>query len=402
MGISQIEMLNLILVIIIAVVLLLAVIAVMIILRIRIKEHEKKSNTDTIISSKKSEDITKKANIISRTGKDLNSIYQFMEFDSITDNMIVRKNNEQYVMVIECQGINYDLLSQDEKMAVELGFIEFLNTLRYPIQLYVQTRKLDFTDLLKKYSKKTNEMYLDIERLDTQIKNASMRKNEKLIAELILERRRKQNILEYGESIEEYTAKINESKTMLQQRTYICISYFTSELGDYKKYSFEELNDIVFSELYTRAQSVINALTSAEISGRVINSEELAELLYFAYNREMAQTYSLNTALEAEYDRLYSTAKDVLEERKQEIVDRINEESEKLAASSIMKANSILRNERARRSEQVKKQAKDLVKNYKEDMTAQLYNKTIEEIDNSKLNFDVDDEPRIRRIAGRK
>ena len=68
------------------------------------------------------------------------SIFNFMEFDSVKDNMIVQKNGNRYLMVIECQGINYDLMSGMEKTGVEEGFVQFLNTLRYPIQIYVQTR----------------------------------------------------------------------------------------------------------------------------------------------------------------------------------------------------------------------------------------------------------------------
>ena len=43
-------------------------------------------------------------------------------------------------MVVECQGINYDLMSQEEKVSVEEGFSQFLNTLKEPVQLYIQTR----------------------------------------------------------------------------------------------------------------------------------------------------------------------------------------------------------------------------------------------------------------------
>ena len=66
-----------------------------------------------------------KPNLITRDGKAIDSIYKFMEFDEVLDNMIVRKGRKQYAMVIECKGINYDLLSEDEKNAVESGFIEF-------------------------------------------------------------------------------------------------------------------------------------------------------------------------------------------------------------------------------------------------------------------------------------
>ena len=39
-------------------------------------------------------------------------INKLLEFDEIKDDMIIRKNNEQFVMIIQCKGINYDLLSE--------------------------------------------------------------------------------------------------------------------------------------------------------------------------------------------------------------------------------------------------------------------------------------------------
>ena len=39
-------------------------------------------------------------------------------------------------MVLECQGVNYDLMSDMERTSVEQGFIQFLNTLRTEIQIY--------------------------------------------------------------------------------------------------------------------------------------------------------------------------------------------------------------------------------------------------------------------------
>ena len=79
------------------------------------------------------------------------SIFNFMEFDSVKDNMIVQKNGNRYLMVIECQGINYDLMSGMEKTGVEEGFVQFLNTLRYPIQIYVQTRSINLESSLVGY-----------------------------------------------------------------------------------------------------------------------------------------------------------------------------------------------------------------------------------------------------------
>ena len=45
----------------------------------------------------------------------------------------------------------------------------------------------------------------------------------------------------------------------------VVLSYFTSEFGDTTTYSKEEISDVAFSELYTRAQTLIRALASAEV-----------------------------------------------------------------------------------------------------------------------------------------
>ena len=82
------------------------------------------------------------------------SIFKFMEFEDIKDNMIIQKKGVKYLMVIECQGINYDLMSEIEKVAVEEGFIQFLNTLRYPIQIYVQTRSINLEKSIQMYKEK--------------------------------------------------------------------------------------------------------------------------------------------------------------------------------------------------------------------------------------------------------
>lgn len=42
-----------------------------------------------------------------------------MEFDKIEDNMIITQNGIKYIMVVECQGVNYDLMSEVEKIQLK-------------------------------------------------------------------------------------------------------------------------------------------------------------------------------------------------------------------------------------------------------------------------------------------
>ena len=92
-----------------------------------LKFREKKPKNKKEKNKEKNTQATKTANIIQSYNKE--SIFKFMEFDKIEDNLIVQKDGKRFLMVIECQGINYDLMSGLEKNSVEQGFLQFLNTL---------------------------------------------------------------------------------------------------------------------------------------------------------------------------------------------------------------------------------------------------------------------------------
>lgn len=390
---DTVQMLNLVLIVILILILVLGLIAAILIYRMR---KSKEPQNDNQIQVKNQGQSQEKPNLITRDGKNIDSIYKFMEFDEVLDNMIVRKGRKQYVMVIECKGINYDLLSADEKNAVEAGFIEFLNTLRYSIQLYVQTRKLNFEHLINNFHERIHNIDNQVARLDTQIENAKRNGNKELVSKLEFERNRKQNILEYGESITDYTEKLSESKNILQQKTYIIISYYTAEFGDTSTYSNDEIDDIAFSELYTRAQTLIRALASAEVSGKVLNSEELMELLYVAYNRDQSEIYTLRNALNSEYDKLYSTANDVLEEKKKRIEKEVEAEAAKLASKSILDADKE-EMEKRRKETQIKQKALEMVEEYKDDMSKPLYEAAKQKVQNANVQ-ELQEKPKRRII----
>lgn len=307
------------------------------------------------------------------------SIYKFMEFDEVKDNMIIRKNREQYVMVVQCQGVNYDLMSEEEKIAVEEGFVQFLNTLRFPIQLYVQTRSLNLKDIVDEYKDRVKNMEAEIEQLRIKQRDAEATgkfDNAQRIANQI---RRKENVFEYGADISDYVGRMSLNKNVLQQKTYIIVSYFTSEFGQTSTYSKEEIDNICFSELYTRTQSVIRSLAASEVGGRILNSEELSELLYIAYNRDDSELMQLSKALDAQYDSLYSTSKDVLMKKQEKLEEELNEKSVELATDSIMEADKIRKEKQLEEEEKkriVEDRALKLLEQYKNQMDSDLYAET--------------------------
>lgn len=320
------------------------------------------------------------------------SIYKFMEFDEIKDNMIIRKNRSQYVMVIQCQGVNYDLMSEEEKMAVEEGFVQFLNTLRFPIQLYVQTRSLNLKDIIDEYKEKVSVLGVDIEKLNSRIANARSKGNEKLRQRLEFEKLRKSRVLEYGIDISDYVGRMSLNKNILQQKTYVIVSYYANEFSGASDMAPDDLDNMAFSELYTRAQSLIHALQASGVGGKILDSENLAELLYVAYNRDDSEVIQLSKALDSQYDALYSSGKDVLEKKQEKLEAAINEEAIELATDSLLKADKYRQIDKLKKAQLVKDRANEIIDEYQDQMDPVIYEGAKAEIEKAEIKDDSDGE----------
>ena len=130
-------------------------------------------------------------------------MFKFMEFDRILDDMIVQKGGVRFTKAIKCKGINYDLMSEVEQLAVEEGFITFLNTLKYPIQLYVQAQNVDLRKTMEVYKKNIvgiEENYNDI-NMRYQKMVSSFDTDERKLQELTKEKDSVTNVYEYAKDI---------------------------------------------------------------------------------------------------------------------------------------------------------------------------------------------------------
>lgn len=296
------------------------------------------------------------------------SIMDFMEFDTVVDNMISQKDGMRYIMVVECQGINYDLMSEVEKNSVEEGFVQFLNTLRHPVQIYTQTRTINLDSSIQTYKTKVKEIQYALEKQEMQY-NQMVRSEaytQEQLNRAYFELTKQRNLCEYGKDIIYNTEKMSLNKNVLNKKYYVVIPYFLEELGD-NNFDKEEQRNMAFSELYTRAQSVVRTLGVCGINAKVMNSNELVELLYVAYNRDEAEVYGLDKALKAGYDELYTTAPDVVEKQMRVLDKEIEEEALEKAKNKVTEARS------------EKQKALQEKKNNKQDLIDELAKLIIEE-----------------------
>lgn len=269
------------------------------------------------------------------------SVFDFMDFDKVEDNMISQKNGERYIMVVECQGVNYDLMSEVEKNAVEEGFIQFLNTLRHPIQIYTQTRTINLENSIQTYKDKVKELEDRLERQKMQYQNMvdSGKYSRQQLDQAYYELTKQTNLCEYGKDIIYTTERMSLNKNVLNKKYYIVIPYYTSELGQ-NDFDKDEKKNLAFSELYTRAQSIIRTLSVCGINAGILDSNGLVDLLYVAYNRDEAEVYGLDKALRAGYDELYSTAPDVLDKKMRALDAKIEQEAFNKANNAVIEAKS--------------------------------------------------------------
>ena len=318
------------------------------------------------------------------------NVKNFMDFDNIKDNMIIQKDGKRLVMVVQCQGVNYDLMNSMEKVAVEHGFIQFLNTLTRPIQIYVQSRKVNLEESVDNYKKRLKGAEAAYNKARIQYDQVQKNSNisEEKAKEIKLEYVRAKNFYEYIRDIINNTERMSLNKNILTKNYYIAIYYYPDNSEDlFKK---EELIDMAFSELYTNAQAILRTLSVCGVSGKVLDSTGLADLLYVAYNRDASEVYGIDKAIKAGYDALYTTAPDVVNKKIEELDKEINRKALDLANETIDKV--VFKNKKQKELEEKEKHMEDLINGMAKTLimenegfiSKEIVEQSIQEIDNAK------------------
>lgn len=377
---SLTQILTILLVVMIFILMILSIIFLV----LKSKENKKKNAKEISKEENKNKDKTKlKAG---NTEYNKQSIMDFMEFDKVEDNMIIQKDGKRFLMVVECQGVNYDLMSRVEKVAVEEGFQQFLNTLRHPIQIYIQTRTVNLENTISVYKDRVKEV-------EDKYRNMTLRYNQMRESEAYskedmdkyyFEITKQRNLLEYGKDIIANTEKMSLNKNVLNKKYYIIIPYFSEESTD-EKYAKDEISSMAFSELYGKAQAIIRALASCSVGGKILTSKELVDLLYVAYNRDEAERFGIEKAMLAGYDELYSTSQDVFEKKIKVLDEEIKDKAIDLANETIMKVKSrpqkIADDKQSKFEELVKKMAEVVINDNKEYLGQDVAESAIEELE---------------------
>jgi len=114
------------------------------------------------------------------------STQRYLPFSQIRENIIIMKDDSAR-LVMKCSTINFLLKNTDEQDSIIISFQRFLNSIDFPIQILVRSKKLDIDSYLNNLGDKAlkqknsllqNQTYEYIEYLRKLIEVAQIMKKE--------------------------------------------------------------------------------------------------------------------------------------------------------------------------------------------------------------------------------
>jgi len=196
------------------------------------------------------------------------SIAKKIPLAQIQDNAILMKD-DSLRGVLMTNSLNFSLKSTDEQDAITYRYQDFLNSLDFPLQILIVTRKFDISDYLTMLEQKRNEQ--DNELLRIQVS-------------------------EYIDFIKSLTQLTNIMSTFF----YLVVPFAQSEekkvvgLADRVKTVFKKTDkqkqkrsyDEMLIGLRQRMEYISSGLSAIGLKTATLTNEELLELFYQMYNPE--------------------------------------------------------------------------------------------------------------------
>ncbi len=204
-----------------------------------------------------------------------NSTQNTLLISEIRDNMVIMKDGS-FRAVIACKSINFDLMSSREREGVEYSYQNFLNSLYFPVQIFIRSQRVDIGP------------YID--RLVT-----IRRSQDNMLLNVLMD--------DYINFIDVLSQEAN----IMDKSFFITIPYFPAgdltDLRDQAKGFFGKLfskpqqgptkideadYQKAKDEIKNRVDSVTSGLFQMGVKSVQLNTKELGELYYNIYNPDTA------------------------------------------------------------------------------------------------------------------
>ena len=188
----------------------------------------------------------------------------------IRDNVVVMKDGSLRA-VVACKSINFDLMSEVEREAVEYSYQNFLNSLKFPIQILIRSQRVDIAPYLEKLAeiRRNNDNMLLGVLVDDYMSFVSILAQEA-------------NIMDKSFFIVvPYFPTADKDQVIAQTKN--LFKSFSKSKGPVVTHIDRATYDKGMTELNNRIESVISGLFQIGIQSVRLNTRELSEL-YYNYN----------------------------------------------------------------------------------------------------------------------
>jgi hypothetical protein len=202
-----------------------------------------------------------------------------LQISEIRDGVVIM-NDGTFRAVVMCRSINFDLMSPQERESVEFSYQGFLNSLYFPVQIFIRSQKVDMRPYLEKLDK------IRVSQ-DNMLLGLLMEDYIAFLANIV----QQTNIMDKKfYLVIKYPDVEVDVRKALKQST----SFFTglADLFGSGKPAHVTIDDnsleTAKTELRNRVQAVMQALAQCGIQSLPLDTEELIELYYDAYNPDTA------------------------------------------------------------------------------------------------------------------
>lgn len=181
---------------------------------------------------------------------------QFIEIDEIKDDIMVLRDRSA-VVVIEVGAVNFWLLSQEEQTSMIYAYGGLLNSLSFPVQILILSKKMDISSYLEYLNGKVATTQADV--IKTRL-----------------------------EAYANFIKNVVKKNTVLEKRFVFTIPFSPLELGaqglNAKGINKEYLVSRAKTSLYPKRDHLIRLLNKIGLRTTVLQQQELTELFYNLYN----------------------------------------------------------------------------------------------------------------------
>ena len=211
-----------------------------------------------------------------------NSTQNTLQIAEIRDGVVIMGDGS-FRSVVMAKSINFDLMSQTEQEAVEYSYQGFLNSLYFPIQIFIRSRRVDLQPYIEK-----------LEKIRTEHDNM-------LLAMLM------DDYINFIDDLSQQTNIMDKSFYIVvpfyphpdvQKAITNSVNFFTGVANLFnKKEQHVVINEVDLeaakTELRERVQAVLAGLQQSTIKGLPLDTQELIELYYDTYNPDTATRQQL-------------------------------------------------------------------------------------------------------------